>query len=196
MQEITKYITENYLEVTAAIFGLIYVLLAARQNFFCWMAGIANVLIFAWIFFNNKIYANMSLQIIYLIISIYGLYVWMSKKPNVKVKISKMDNSYRLLMVVFISILTAISYLILSNTNSTTLFVDSFTAAAGLIATWMQARKYIENWLIFIPTDIILTIMFYTQELYVTSALFAIYTLIAIGAYFNWLKMYKKEQAN
>jgi nicotinamide mononucleotide transporter len=120
----------------------------------------------------------------------------MSKKPNVKVKISKMDNSYRLLMVVFISILTAISYLILSNTNSTTLFVDSFTAAAGLIATWMQARKYIENWLIFIPTDIILTIMFYTQELYVTSALFAIYTLIAIGAYFNWLKMYKKEQAN
>lgn len=196
MQEITKYITENYLEVIAAIFGLIYVLLAARQNFFCWMAGIANVLIFAWIFFNNKIYANMSLQIIYLIISIYGLYVWMSKKPNVKVKISKMDNSYRLLMVVFISILTAISYLILSNTNSTTLFVDSFTAAAGLIATWMQARKYIENWLIFIPTDIILTIMFYTQELYVTSALFAIYTLIAIGAYFNWLKMYKKEQAN
>lgn len=196
MQEITKYITENYLEVTAAIFGLIYVLLAARQNFFCWMAGIANVLIFAWIFFNNKIYANMSLQIIYLIISIYGLYVWMSKKPNVAVKISKMDNSYRLLMVVFISILTAISYLILSNTNSTTLFVDSFTAAAGLIATWMQARKFIENWLIFIPTDIILTIMFYTQELYVTSALFAIYTLIAIGAYFNWLKMYKKEQAN
>ena len=196
MQEITKYITENYLEVIAAIFGLIYVLLAARQNFFCWMAGIANVLIFAWIFFNNKIYANMSLQIIYLIISIYGLYVWMSKKPNVKVKISKMDNSYRLLMVVFISILTAISYLILSNTNSTTLFVDSFTAAAGLIATWMQARKYIENWLIFIPTDIILTIMFYTQELYVTSALFAIDTLIAIGAYFNWLKMYKKEQAN
>ncbi|MGI6320896.1 MAG: nicotinamide riboside transporter PnuC [Bacteroidales bacterium] len=196
MQEITKYITENYLEVTAAIFGLIYVLLAARQNFFCWMAGIANVLIFAWIFFNSKIYANMSLQIIYLIISIYGLYVWMSKKPNVAVKISKMDNSYRLLMVVFISILTAISYLILSNTNSTTLFVDSFTAAAGLIATWMQARKYIENWLIFIPTDIILTIMFYTQELYVTSALFAIYTLIAIGAYFNWLKMYKKEQAN
>ena len=196
MQEITKYITENYLEVTAAIFGLIYVLLAARQNFFCWMAGIANVLIFAWIFFNSKIYANMSLQIIYLIISIYGLYVWMSKKPNVAVKISKMDNSYRLLMVVFISILTAISYLILSNTNSTTLFVDSFTAAAGLIATWMQARKYIENWLFFIPTDIILTIMFYTQELYVTSALFAIYTLIAIGAYFNWLKMYKKEQAN
>lgn len=196
MQEITKYITENYLEVIAAIFGLIYVLLAARQNFFCWLAGIANVLIFAWIFYNNKIYANMSLQIIYLIISIYGLYVWMSKKPNVAVKINKMDNSFRLLMVVFISILTAISYLILSNTNSTTLFVDSFTAAAGLVATWMQARKFIENWLIFIPTDIILTIMFYTQELYVTSALFAIYTLIAIGAYFNWLKMYKKEQAN
>ena len=73
MQEITKYITENYLEVIAAIFGLIYVLLAARQNFFCWMAGIANVLIFAWIFFNNKIYANMSLQIIYLIISIWSL---------------------------------------------------------------------------------------------------------------------------
>jgi nicotinamide mononucleotide transporter len=79
-------------------------------------------------------------------------------------------------------------YLALQNSGSTLLMLDAITAAAGLLATWMQARKFIENWLIWIPTDIALTIMFFIEHLYVTAGLFLLYTIIAIFAYIKWNK--------
>jgi nicotinamide mononucleotide transporter len=188
MQEITSYILLNKLELTAAFFGLLYVLLAARENIFCWFAGIANVMIYAYIFYNQKIFANMFLQIVYLVISFYGLYCWLTKHDGHRAKISKMDSSYRYFMIVLFLLLVGAVYLGLQNSGSTLLMLDAITAAAGLIATWMQARKFIENWLVWIPTDITLTIMFVVEKMYVTAGLFLLYTVIAIFAYFKWKK--------
>ncbi len=193
METIQQYILLNWKELTAAFFGLIYVLLAARQNVLCWFSGIINVVIYAWIFYDQRIYANMTLQIIYLIISIYGIYSWIKKKKGRTAEIKLLDNSYRYFILVLFIILIGIIYLALENKDSNMIMFDAATTAAGIIATWMQARKFIENWLVWIPTDIILTIMFITQELYVTAGLFAIYTFLAIYAYLKWKKVLKTK---
>ncbi len=195
MQIAIDYIQNNLLELIAALFGFLYVILAAKQNYLCWLSGIIMVTIYTWIFYHQKIYANMFLQIIYLFMSLYGFYCWVSKKEGKEIKVTKMDNSYRLLMLVLLVMLTAMTYLMLQKTNSTMLFADAITAAAGLVATWMQARKYIDNWLLFIPTDIALTYMFYVQGLYVTSILYFIYTFLAIYAYLQWRKSLSLKKA-
>lgn len=195
MQIAIDYIQNNLLELIAALFGFLYVILAAKQNYLCWLSGIIMVTIYTWIFYHQKIYANMFLQIIYLFMSLYGFYCWVSKKEGKEIKVTKMDNSYRLLMLVLLVMLTAMTYLMLQKTNSTMLFADAITAAAGLVATWMQARKYIDNWLLFIPTDIALTYMFYIQGLYVTSILYFIYTFLAIYAYLQWRKSLSLKKA-
>ncbi len=194
MQIVIEYLQNNLLELTAALFGFLYVILAAKQNYLCWISGIIMVTIYAWIFYHQKIYANMFLQIIYLGMSLYGLYSWIAKKEGKVIKVTKMDNSYRLLMLVLLVMLTASTYLMLQKTNSTMLFADAITAAAGLVATWMQARKYIDNWILFIPTDIALTYMFYVQGLYVTAILYFIYTFLAIYAYLQWQKSLTLEK--
>lgn len=191
MQIIIEYFQTHILETIAASLGIIYVLLAAKQNYICWISGILMVSIYGWIFYQEKIFANMFLQLIYFVMSLYGLYCWLRKKKENDSKIGTMDSSYLLLMLVLLVMLTAATYLMLQKTNSTMLFADAITAAAGLLATWMQARKYIENWLVFIPTDILLTYMFYEQGLYITSGLYAIYTILAVYAYLTWKKSLK-----
>lgn len=188
MQEIINYLLIHKLELIAAIFGLLYVVLAAKENYLCWFSGMVNVTIFMVIFFEQKFFGNMFLQFVYLILSFYGLYSWILKKKGQQTAISKMDSSYRYFMAILFVLLTGVVYLILQNSNSTLLILDAVTTAAGLIATWMQARKFIENWLIWIPTDLILTGMFIAEELYVSAGLFFIYTIIAIFAYYKWKK--------
>ena len=191
MQIIIEYFQTHILETIAATLGVIYVLLAAKQNYICWISGILMVSIYGWIFYQEKIFANMFLQMIYFVMSLYGLYCWIRKKKENDTKIGTMDKSYLLLMLVLLVILTAATYLMLQKTNSTMLFADAITAAAGLLATWMQAKKYIENWLVFIPTDILLTYMFYEQGLFITSGLYVIYSFLAIYAYYTWKKSLK-----
>lgn len=89
--------------------------------------------------------------------------------------------------------LTGTVYLSLQNSDTTLLTLDAITTAAGIVATWMQARKFIENWLIWIPTDLTIMVMFILQELYVSAALFLIYTIIAFFAYRNWKKELKQS---
>ena len=186
MHEITTYILQNKLEIIAALFGLLYVIMASRENFFCWFAGIANVSIYIFIFSNQKIFANMFLQIVYLLLSFYGLYCWKTAKRGHQAKISKMDSSYRYFLILLFILLMGGIYLALQNSSSNLIMLDTITTAAGLIATWMQARKFIENWIIWIPTDIIIAIMFLIEGLYVSMTLYLIYTAIAILAYYRW----------
>ena len=196
MHIVLEYFQNNILESVAAIFGLLYLFLAAKQNYLCWISGIINVTIFGWIFYQEKIYANMFLQIIYFLLSIYGFYAWINKKKGHMAFVSKMDTSYRGLMIITIVIMTAATYLILQKTNSVMLFADALTAAAGIVATWMQARKFIENWLIWIPTDLLLTYLFFSHGLYITASLFAIYTIIAVYAYIKWNNELKKYRSD
>lgn len=193
MEEILHYIFQNKIEIIAALFGLLYVILASRENITCWFAGIINVSIYIFIFYQQKIFANMFLQIIYLVLSLYGLYSWRTVKKGHHATISRMDSSYRYFMLLLFFLTVGGTYLGLQNSSSTLLMLDAVTTAAGLIATWMQARKFIENWLIWIPTDIIIAIMFYTEGLYVSAALFLIYTFVAILAFFRWNSQLKKS---
>ncbi len=194
MNEVITYLSQHKLELSAAFFGLLYVVLAAKENYLCWFAGIMNVSIYIVIFYQQKIFANMSLQVIYLIISFYGLYAWLSKKKGQQAFISKMDSSYRYFMVILFILLTGTAYITLQNSDTTLLTLDALTSAAGIIATWMQARKFIENWLIWIPTDLTIMVMFILEEMYVSAALFLIYTIIAIIAYRKWAKALKHKE--
>jgi nicotinamide mononucleotide transporter len=68
-------------------------------------------------------------------------------------------------------------------------YLDAFTTVFAIIATYMVVKKYIENWLIWIVVDLVASGMYFYKDLYFTSLLFLIYTLIAIFGYFKWKKL-------
>jgi len=73
---ISDWISNNYIELFGAVTGILYVILEIRQNIWLWPVGIVTSAVYIWVFFTGKLYADMSLQGYYLVISVMGWYWW------------------------------------------------------------------------------------------------------------------------
>jgi len=190
LQQILIWITENYIELLATIFGLLYLFLSIKQNIWCWPAGLITSALYVYVFFVTKFYADMGLQVYYVFVSIYGWYHWKygsRSKKNDDLKISKTNNKTALCLIVITGVLfVLIAYILVNFTDSTVPYWDSFTTAASFVATWMLARKMLEHWLIWIIVDGISLGLYLYKGLYPTVILFAVYTLLAVLGYFEW----------
>ena len=197
LQQILLWISNNYIELLGLIFGLLYILLSIKQNIWCWPVGFITSALYIYVFFVTKFYADMGLQVYYLIVSVYGWYYWMfgakSKKED-DLKISKMN--IRLGIYLFLAnliLFAVIAYILVNYTDSEVPYWDAFTTAASFVATWMLARKIIEHWIIWIIVDSVSLGLYIYKGLYPTVILFAVYTVLAIFGYIEWKKELKKE---
>lgn len=134
----------------------------------------------------------MSLQVYYFFVSIYGWYYWSKgrvKNDKSELPIARLSSRLFLILGLLIILLTIISGYFLKNyTGSSLPFLDAFTTSASLIATWMLARKMLENWLFWIVIDMVSMFMYIYKELYATAVLFLIYSIIAYYGYKKWKK--------
>lgn len=196
LNQILLWIAQNYIELMGLIFGLLYIVLSIKENIWCWPAGLITSALYIYVFFNTKFYADMGLQVYYLIVSVYGWYFWMfgskSKKQD-DLKISRIKSKLAILLsIAFILLFVLISYILVNFTDSEIPYWDSFTTAASFVATWMLARKIIEHWIIWVVVDTISLGLYIYKGLYPTVILFAVYTVLAILGYIEWKKQLKK----
>lgn len=189
-ESIGIWIFYNYFELLASIFGITYVILATQQNIWCWMAGIINVTLYIFIFFNARLYGDMGLQIFYLVLSIYGWYSWkFGKSKNKKeLVITKLSINTGLILLAISAVFSICFGYLISYTNSDVPYWDGITTALGLVATWMTARKILENWLVWIFTDLLCVGIYFYKELHPTSVFYLIMTILAVISYFKWKK--------
>ncbi|MEI8205069.1 MAG: nicotinamide riboside transporter PnuC [Bacteroidota bacterium] len=197
MQTIFNWILLNYIELIGSVLGIMYVILATRENSWCWLLGILNVLIYIYVFFKAGIFGNMSLQVVYLIISFYGWYLWVRGSNKEGVAISRISTKVFIWCAILILVIFLGVYFLLDNINPsvTTHLLDAITTSLGLIGTWLQARKILENWLLWIFADILSVILYLTQGLYPTTVFYFIMILLAINGYFVWKKQLIKSIA-
>jgi len=195
LELVFAWISSNHIELLASVLGIVYVILATRQNIWCWLAGIINVALYIFIFFDARLYGDMSLQMVYLLLSIYGWYSWKYGRSGGKEKLNitslKLKRSMFLLMIVVI--LSVLFGYMLSYTNSDIPYWDGLTTALGLIATWMTARKILENWLVWIFTDLLCVGIYYYKELNPTAVFYLIMTILAVIGYYKWKRSMKEE---
>lgn len=190
------WISGNYIELLGFIFGLLYIILSIKQNIWCWPVGFITSALYIYVFFVSKFYADMGLQVYYLLVSIYGWYYWMfgarSKRQD-DLKISKTKLKLGIyLTIVTILLFGVISFILVNYTDSELPYWDSFTTAASFVATWMLAKKIIEHWIIWVVVDFVSLGLYIYKGLYPTVILFAVYTILAILGYLQWKKELKK----
>jgi len=194
---IFQWIGNNYIELLGSILGFAYILLSIKQNIWCWPVGLATSALYIFVFFVTKFYADMSLQVYYVIASIYGWFHWMygarSKKSD-DLKISKISKKMAVLLLVINAILFwIIAYVLIHFTDSEIPYWDAFTTAASFVATWMLARKMIEHWIIWVIVDAVSLGLYFYKGLYPTVILFAIYTAMAVIGYIQWKKQLTQQ---
>ncbi|MDF2431221.1 MAG: nicotinamide mononucleotide transporter [Mucilaginibacter sp.] len=187
---------QNLLEIIGVITGLICVYLAAINNIWNWPIAIISVGIYIFIFFDTRLYADMGLQVYFLIMNFYGWYYW-SKKPSSEQKtpVMRVTRKEMIFSVIAVVVFTFILGSVLKYTPASYPFIDSFCTACSLVAQVFLARKVLENWLIWIFVDIIYVGVYIFKGLDLTAIMYAIYVGIALLGYIDWKKDYKKQAA-
>jgi nicotinamide mononucleotide transporter len=182
------------IEIIGAIVSLVYLFFSIRKSIWLWPVGLLASAFYVIIFYFSKLYAEMGLQIYYIAVSIYGWYYWyFGKKSNgekseipVAVLDLKQAAYFTFMFIVFYGCL----FLILTKfTDSPLPGWDSLATALSLVATWMLAKKILENWLVWIVADALCIGISFYKELYFTSGLFIVYTGMAYFGYLNWKKL-------
>lgn len=187
----------DILEIIGAAIGLLYLYLEYKANIWLWPVGIIMPIIYIYIFYESKFYADMGIYIYYFFASIYGWYIWTrSAKKTKEVIIAHTPFKYiGKLIALFVVIFAAIAFLLIRFTDSPVPFGDSFTTSLSILAMWMLAHKYIEQWWLWIVVNIVSTGLYYWKGLYPTAFLFVVNSIIPIFGYLKWKKMMVEQEA-
>ncbi|NDV58877.1 nicotinamide riboside transporter PnuC [Bacteroides sp. 519] len=189
----------NYLEILGTIVGLVYLWLEYKASIWLWITGVIMPAIYIFIYYDAGLYADMGINVYYLGAAIYGLAVWAagSKKNKGELPITHTPvNTILPMMVICIVSFLGIAWLLINYTNSDVPWIDSFTTALSIIGMWMLARKYLEQWLVWLVVDVVSAGLYIYKELYFTSGLYAVYAVIAIFGYCKWKKMMINNRFN
>lgn len=192
MDKILNYIQVNWVEITGSILSLIYLYLSIKQKVSLWVFGFLASALYVIVFFDSKLYADMSLQVYYLVVSIYGWINWKRGKEEKELPATVTTRKTWLQLALATIGIYFIYYFVLRYfTDSTIPKSDSVVGALSIIATWMLARKLIDNWIVWIVVDAFCVGLYLYKELYTTAGLFVVYTIMAIVGYFQWKKSIK-----
>jgi nicotinamide mononucleotide transporter len=188
----------NWMELAGTVCAIVYLYLSVRENIWLWPVGFLTSLLYLIVFYHSRLYADMGLQVYYLLVSVYGWIHWMGRKNGhnpMETNLLTTSISIKQWVVYssFIAGLTLLLYFLLKYLPglmdlppSDLPLGDAFTTAGGIVATWMLARKMLENWLVWIVINGFSLGMYLYKELYITVFLFIIYTVMAVVGYYKW----------
>ena len=194
---ISNYIVQNSLEITAVIFAILYLVLAVKQNILCWICGIISSILYFFIMRSAGLYMEAYLQIFYVFMGLYGWSQWKKETKNKENFVvhtwSKLNNFFALSMILILSFLSGT--LLSSFTDSAFPFLDALVTWGAVVATYMVAKKLLENWLYWLVIDSISILLFISKDLWLTACLFGIYIVIIIFGFRLWSKALEENNA-
>ncbi len=181
----------SYLELIGTIVGLLYLWLEYRASIYLWIASIVMPAIYVVVYYQAGLYADFGINIYFLLASLYGLFFWLykgrSSAEGKELPVTRMPYRYYVMAtVIFASLFAVIAYILVRYTDSSVPYIDSFTTALSVVAMWMLARKYVEQWLVWIVVDVASAGLYVYKELYFTAMLYALYSIIAYFGYRKW----------
>jgi nicotinamide mononucleotide transporter len=190
----TAWFVDNYIEIVGALLSLIYLFLSIKQKIWLWPVGLLSAVFYVIVFYQSKFYADMSLNVYYFFISIYGWLTWSGAKSrkNIVLHVRRARSKERVILVLLIiAIFGLLGYFLDNYTDSPIPYWDAFTTSGSIIATWMLAKKIIEHWIIWVVVDLVSLGLYIEKGLYPTASLFAVYAIMAIFGYLSWKRIIK-----
>ena len=190
-----QFLSAHWLDIIGTLIGLVYVWQEYRASMWLWITGLIMPLVYMVVYYRAGLYADFGMQVYYALAAIYGLIVWKFGRkrgqsegeamPVTRVKRSLLLPS----LLLFLASWGAVYMLLIHFTDSTVPVLDSFGNALSFIALWWLARKYLEQWLLWIVVDTELAALYVYKGLPFTAGLYTRYVIIAIAGYRKWKGM-------
>ena len=168
--------------------GVVAVWLTTRESVWCWPTGLLNVTLSALVFLHSRLYGSAVLQLVYVALCLYGWHEWLhGGRDEGRLGVSRTPapwlaglaiggGAFALGLGLFLRYLT----------NAALPFWDASMTAFSLVAQWMTTRKWVENWLVWIPVDAVYVGMYLSQRLHAYAGLYAVFLVLAVLGYREW----------
>lgn len=183
------------IEIIIFIFGVLSVYFAKKENVLVYPTGIICTILSVYIMFHAKYYADMSINIYYSIMSVYGWFQWKKITNGEVLSISRTNMKEKIIGIVLFLITAIICIYIYKFFNyklQINNYLDIFTTSLFFTAMWYMAKKKIENWILWIVGNTFAVYIFFDRQLYIIAIQYIIFTILAITAYIEWKKYLAK----
>jgi len=178
----------SWIEWIAVAITLLAVYLTTREIVWCWPIGMVSVVLYAWVFFRAKLYADMGLQALYFALAAYGWWAWRhGGRHHDELTVSRTQPRLRLaLILIGATVGLTLGQVLSLLTDASLPFMDSMLTSFSIVGQWMQARKLLEAWIVWLAVDVFYVGMFLYKGLYPTTALYAVFLYLAALGYVRW----------
>ena len=182
-------------EMVAVFLSVTYLLLAIKQNLWCWVAAFISTSIYTVLFFDASLLMDSALNVFYLVMAIYGWYSWkygngINKNEELEITTYGLNKNLKIIGTLIIVSLI-LGYIMANYTSADFAYLDTFTTVFAVFTTYTLTKKVLENWLYWIVIDSVSIYIYINKGFYLTAVLFAFYTVLAFVAYNNWKKEYE-----
>lgn len=183
------------IEIAGFLLGLLYLWYEYHANPRLWLVSVIMPAISMYIYYSRGLYADFGINIYYLLIALYGYIHWTHSRDKSKAAKKERDVSHTpvwgwgIVMLSLALLWGALWYFLTTFTDSTVPVADAFTTAFSIVATWMLARKWAEQWIAWIVIDIVCVGLYIYKGIYFYATLYAVYTLIAFFGYRKWCRL-------
>jgi nicotinamide mononucleotide transporter len=188
--------TQIVLEFLAFVFGIASVFYAKKENILVYPTGLVTTVITVYLLYQAKYFADMTMNVYYSVMSVYGWYNWASKSNEPDLEITRTTHREKVIGVLLFIATALITYLVykffgykLEIPN----YIDIFTSGLFFTAMWYMALKKIENWTLWIIGDCIVVPLFAYRGLWMLSLQYLIFTILAIMAYLEWKRILQQK---
>lgn len=196
-----QYLTSHALEIAGFLIGLLYLWWEYHADRRMWFASIIMPAISMWIYYSRGLYADFAINIYYFVIAIYGYIVWTgiihrrrTDTPRQLPVTHMPPGQWVICSLALAALWAAIMYFLVRFTDSNVPLYDSFTTALSIVAMWMLAHKYIEQWYAWILVDAVCVGLYIYKGIHYYAILYAIYTIIAFFGYRKWLHIMRQQK--
>lgn len=184
------------IESFAVLLAIGYLILAIRQNIWCWLCASISTAIYVYLFLGARLYMESFLNIFYFVVALYGWYFWYSGRPDdSELPVSVWPRSVHAAALAAIAAVSLTSGFLLDRfTDAAFPYVDSMTTWSAIWATFLVARKVLENWWYWLVIDTVSVFIYWSRDLQLTSLLFVIYVLLVPAGLLSWTRSYREAR--
>ncbi len=196
-QILSGFTAMSHWEYIAVALSMAYLLLAIKENLWCWPAAFFSTLIYTIMYWNGALLMESLLNFYYMYMAVFGWVVWRKGKANQAQRLitSWPVNRHIILIVSTTLASLAIGYVMQNYTHADFAYLDSFTTCFAVVTTYLVAKKVLENWLYWIVIDAASMYLYYEKGYYPTLVLFIFYTIMAAWGFKTWYEEYEQSQA-
>ena len=186
----------NPLESAGFVTGALSVWLAVRQNPWNWPFGVANAVCFLILFWQARLYGDMALQVLFIVICLLGWYRWLfGGKGRSRLGVRHLNVNGAIGYACLGVAATAVFAPYLRSVGDASPFLDALTTVLSVEAQYLMTRKVIEHWWVWMAADVLYIWLYASRQLYVTSCLYLVFFAMCVVGLRDWLRDSAAQQA-